>query len=134
MTKEEIAHNLQFLLLPQCFPILVIGYLFNYRNFLFFDKICSVICCRIVVWGKGLKRCGKKGEIAHLEQLQFHHNGFISHLLQRNQKVSIWQKVFENMWRGRTVIFQNWLRKGETFSFCHYVLLLNAICLIQECL
>ena len=40
--KEEIAQNEQFLLLPQCFPLLVIGYTctFNYREFLFFDKIC----------------------------------------------------------------------------------------------
>ena len=28
-------------LVPQCFPLLVIGYPFNYRDFLFFDKICS---------------------------------------------------------------------------------------------
>ena len=41
VTKEEIAQNEQFLLLPQCFPLLVIGYSFNYRDFLFFDKICS---------------------------------------------------------------------------------------------
>ena len=41
VTKEEIAQNEQFLLLPQCFPLLVIGYPFNYRDFLFFDKICS---------------------------------------------------------------------------------------------
>ena len=41
MTKEEIAQNEQFLLLPQCFPLLVIGYPFNYRDFLFIDKICS---------------------------------------------------------------------------------------------
>ena len=39
VTKEEIAQNEQFL--PQCFPLLVIGYPFNYRDFLFFDKICS---------------------------------------------------------------------------------------------
>ena len=32
VTKEEIAQNKQFLLLPQCFPLLVIGYAF---------KICS---------------------------------------------------------------------------------------------
>ena len=38
MTKEEIAQNEQFLLLPQRFPLLVIGYPFNYRDFLFFDK------------------------------------------------------------------------------------------------
>ena len=41
VTKEEIAQNYQFLLLPQCFPLLVIVYPFNYRDFLFFDKICS---------------------------------------------------------------------------------------------
>ena len=41
VTKEEIAQNEQFLLLPQCFPLLVIGYPFNYRDFLFFDKTCS---------------------------------------------------------------------------------------------
>ena len=27
--------------MTQCFPLFVIGYLFNYRDFLFFDKICS---------------------------------------------------------------------------------------------
>ena len=41
MTKEEIAQNEQFLLLPQCFPLLVIGCPLNYRDFLFFVKICS---------------------------------------------------------------------------------------------
>ena len=41
VTKEEIAQNEQFLLLPQCFPLLVIGYPFNYRNSLIFDKMCS---------------------------------------------------------------------------------------------
>ena len=41
VTKEEIAQNEQFLLLPQSFPLLVIGYPFNYRDFLFVDKICS---------------------------------------------------------------------------------------------
>ena len=51
-TKEEIAQNKLFLLLPQCFPLLVIGYPCNYRDFLLFDK--KVVCCRIVVWGKGL--------------------------------------------------------------------------------
>ena len=34
MTKEEIAQNKQF------FQLLVIGYPFNYRDFLFFGKIC----------------------------------------------------------------------------------------------
>ena len=41
VTKEEIAQNEQFLLLPQCYPLSVIGYPFNYRDFLFFDKIFS---------------------------------------------------------------------------------------------
>ena len=41
VTKEEIAQNEQFLLLQQCFQLLVVGYPFNYRDFLFFDKICS---------------------------------------------------------------------------------------------
>ena len=41
VTKEEIAQDVQFLLLPQCFSLLVIGYPFNYRDFLFFDKKSS---------------------------------------------------------------------------------------------
>ena len=41
VTKEEIAQNEQILLLPQCFLLLVIGYPFSYRDFPFFDKICS---------------------------------------------------------------------------------------------
>ena len=41
VTKEEIAQNEQFLLLPQCFPLLVIGYPFNYYRFSFFYKISS---------------------------------------------------------------------------------------------
>ena len=56
VTKEEIAQNKQFLLLPQCFPLLVIGCLFNIRDFyIFWQNIIKVVCCRIVVWGKGLK-------------------------------------------------------------------------------
>ena len=42
VTKEEIAQNERFLLLPLCFPLWIIGYPFNYRDFLFFDKIRSV--------------------------------------------------------------------------------------------
>ena len=41
VTKEEIAQNVQFLLLPQSFPLFVIGYPFNYGDFLCFDKIHS---------------------------------------------------------------------------------------------
>ena len=41
VTKEEIAQNVQFLLLPQCFPLLLIGYPFNDGDFLCFDKIRS---------------------------------------------------------------------------------------------
>ena len=48
VTKEEVAQNKQFLLLPQCFPLL-----FNYKDFLiFWQNMFKVICCRIVVWGK----------------------------------------------------------------------------------
>ena len=41
VTKDETAQNVQFLLLPQCFPLFEIGYPFNYGDFLCFDKICS---------------------------------------------------------------------------------------------
>ena len=41
VTKEEIAQNVQFLLLSQCFQLCVIGYPFNYGDFLCFDKISS---------------------------------------------------------------------------------------------
>ena len=41
VTKEEIAQNVQFLLLPQRFPLFVIGYSFNCQDFLCFDKIRS---------------------------------------------------------------------------------------------
>ena len=41
MAKEEIARFVQFLLLPQCFPLFVIGYPFNYGDFLCFDEIHS---------------------------------------------------------------------------------------------
>ena len=35
------------------FPLIVIGYPFNYRDFLFFlQNMFKFICCRIVVWGK----------------------------------------------------------------------------------
>ena len=54
LTKEEIAQNEQFPLLPQCFPFLVIGYPFNYRDFLFFDKLCSKSpAAKLLYEGKG---------------------------------------------------------------------------------
>ena len=36
VTKEEIAQNMQFLLLPQCFQLFVIGYPFNYNIEIFY--------------------------------------------------------------------------------------------------
>ena len=42
VTKEEIAQNEELLLLPQCWLLLVIGYPSNGRDFLVFDKICSM--------------------------------------------------------------------------------------------
>ena len=54
VTKEEIAQNEQFLLLPQSFPLLVIGYQFNYRDFLFFNKIRSKLSAAVLSYeGKG---------------------------------------------------------------------------------
>ena len=56
VAKEEIAHDEQFLLLPQCFLLLVIGYLFNYREFPFFDKIIPKPSAAYFVYvGKGYK-------------------------------------------------------------------------------
>ena len=53
--KEEIAQNEQFLFFPLCFPLLVIGCPFNYRDFfIFLQNMFKVACCRIIVWGKGL--------------------------------------------------------------------------------
>ena len=55
VTKEEIAQNEQFLLLPQCFPLLVIGYPFNYRDFLFFEKnMFKVVCNFFSFFGTGI--------------------------------------------------------------------------------
>ena len=54
VTKEEIAQIKQFLLLPLCFPLLVIGYPSNYRDFLLFDKICSkTSAAELLYEGKG---------------------------------------------------------------------------------
>ena len=55
MTHEEIAKHEQFLVLPHCFPLLVIGYLFNCRDFLFSDTICSKSSATELSYeGKGL--------------------------------------------------------------------------------
>ena len=57
VTKEEIAQIKKFLPLPQCFPLLVIGYPFNYRGFLFFDKIISKSSAADFLYvGKGYQR------------------------------------------------------------------------------
>ena len=54
VTKGEIAQNVQFLLLPQRFPLFVIGYPFNYGDFLFFDKIRSKLsAAELPYQGKG---------------------------------------------------------------------------------
>ena len=56
VTIEKIAHDEQFLLLPQCFPVLVIGDRFNYRDFSnFWQNMFKVVCCRFLVCGKGLR-------------------------------------------------------------------------------
>ena len=53
VTKEEIARNEQYLLLPQCCPLFVIGYPFNFRDFLYFDNICSKSSAELLYEGKG---------------------------------------------------------------------------------
>ena len=54
VTKEEIAQNVQFLLLTQCFPLLVISYPLNYRDFLSLDKIYSKsFAAELLYEGKG---------------------------------------------------------------------------------
>ena len=40
VAKRKLTCDQQFLL-PQCFQLFVIGYPFNYKDFLCFDKICS---------------------------------------------------------------------------------------------
>ena len=54
VTKGEIARFEKFLLLPQCLTLLVIGYSFNYRDFLFVDKKCSKLSAAELSYeGKG---------------------------------------------------------------------------------
>ena len=51
VAKEEIAQNEQFLVLPKCFPLLVIGYPFNYKDFLFFIHL-FIDCLDVSLLGK----------------------------------------------------------------------------------
>ena len=54
LAKEEIAHDEQFLLLPQCLPFLVIDYQFKFRVLPFLDKICSKsFAADLLYLGKG---------------------------------------------------------------------------------
>ena len=50
--KRKIAKNKQFLLLPQYFPLWVMGYPFNYRDFLYFkppaDSMFSTLLTKYV--------------------------------------------------------------------------------------
>ena len=74
MTKEETAQNEQFLLLPQCFPLLVIGYPFNYRDFLFFDKICAKPSAAGLMYeGKGYTMSCEKRVIIMASRTWQHH-------------------------------------------------------------
>ena len=66
---------LQFLLLQQCFPLKVIGYLFNYRDFLFFwQNIFKVVCCVIVIWGKRLTLPTYRCFLMSLQETNFEKN------------------------------------------------------------
>ena len=57
VTKEEIAHNEHFLLLPQCFPLLVIGYPFNYTCIEIFYFLTKYVQSRL------LQKCRKRERI-----------------------------------------------------------------------
>ena len=52
VAKEKIAHDEQFLLLPQCFQLTSLITLFNYRDSSFCEDVFKVIFCRFVVCGK----------------------------------------------------------------------------------
>ena len=68
MTKEEIAENKQFLLLPQCFSLLVIGYPVNFRDFQFFDKIClKSSAAELSYEGKGYSHVSHKPILEGIE-------------------------------------------------------------------
>ena len=98
VTKVEIAQNVQFLLLPQCFPLLVIGIPFKYVDFLFFWQIMfKVVCCRIVVWGKGLKE-----DVFCQLVKKWEHEGHLETEKKTQQDMEIpWNQVFYN---GRCLI------------------------------
>ena len=54
MEKEEIAHNEQFLLFPQCFlPILKIFLPFSSKMKLLSAKSFGLVSSKICRWGKG---------------------------------------------------------------------------------
>ena len=69
MTKEEIAQNEQFLLLPQCFPLLVIGDPFNYTDFLFLTKYVRsrLQNCRMRERVKAFANNADSGQTGHNE-------------------------------------------------------------------
>ena len=57
MANGEIAHNEQFLHLPQCFQLYLITISFFVEIFPYFClAIFKVFCCRFPVLGKGSKR------------------------------------------------------------------------------
>ena len=56
---EEIAHNQQLLLWPQCFQLLSIrSRLFKKVVYILGQIVSKVICCRSVIGGKGLEHSG----------------------------------------------------------------------------
>ena len=57
VAKGEIAHDDQFPLLPQCFQIyLMIKLSFTEIFHIFSIILFKLVCCRIVVCGKGLRK------------------------------------------------------------------------------
>ena len=99
VTKEEIAQNKQFHLLPHCFPLL--GYPFNYRDFLFFDEICSKLSAAELLYeGKGL----------HFFQLSF------SYMTSASSQKKIWHSSTSTQ-PSSQVLRSWWSAHGQgTFS------------------
>ena len=80
---------MQFLLLSQCFPLLVIGYPSEKNMF-------KVVCCRIVVWGKGLKQTAFwKHSNKRRNCTERAISPFVTMFSTFSHRLSIWQNTFK---------------------------------------
>ena len=114
VAKGEIAHDEQFLLLLQCFQLYSI-IIFSFKEIVFYIHldVFKVICCRLVVCGKGfkhikniccrriwkslqmisywiqLKTLWQNSKLLNMSNFSFCHNVFRCRLLQRRQHLSV---------------------------------------------